>query len=45
MEDEIVDNIGDKWDPASGEKVGDRLAIIVGESMGYDPEDLRAKWR
>ena len=40
VEDEIVDNIGDKWDPASGEKVGDRLAIIVGESMGYDPEDL-----
>ncbi|GAB09834.1 polyketide synthase Pks13 [Gordonia araii NBRC 100433] len=40
VEDEVVDNIGDKWDPASGEKVGDRLAIIVGESMGYDPEDL-----
>ncbi|MFT4199744.1 polyketide synthase Pks13 [Gordonia sp. (in: high G+C Gram-positive bacteria)] len=39
-EDEVVDNIGDKWDPASGEKVGDRLATIVGESMGYDPEDL-----
>ncbi|GED96338.1 polyketide synthase Pks13 [Gordonia crocea] len=40
VEDEVVDNIGDKWDPASGEKVGDRLAVIVGESMGYDPEDL-----
>ncbi|QKT05869.1 acyltransferase domain-containing protein [Gordonia sp. X0973] len=40
IEDEVVDNIGDKWDPASGEKVGDRLAVIVGESMGYDPEDL-----
>ncbi|MFT3898693.1 MAG: polyketide synthase Pks13 [Gordonia sp. (in: high G+C Gram-positive bacteria)] len=39
-EDEVIDNIGDKWDPASGEKVGDRLATIVGESMGYDPEDL-----
>ncbi|GAA3036279.1 polyketide synthase Pks13 [Gordonia defluvii] len=40
VEDEVVDNIGDKWSPESGEKVGDRLALIVGESMGYDPEDL-----
>ncbi|GAB18791.1 putative polyketide synthase [Gordonia effusa NBRC 100432] len=39
-EDEIVDDIGNKWDANSGEPVGDRLAIIVGESMGYDPEDL-----
>ncbi|MBB4134327.1 polyketide synthase Pks13 [Gordonia humi] len=40
VEDEIVENIGDKWKPDSGQSVGDRLAIIVGESMGYDPEDL-----
>jgi len=40
VEDEIVDDIGNTWDPASGESVGDRLALIVGESMGYDPEDL-----
>ncbi len=40
VDDEVIDNIGDKWDPASGEAVGDRLAVIVGESMGYDPEDL-----
>ncbi|MDL9937651.1 polyketide synthase Pks13 [Gordonia sp. ABSL1-1] len=40
VEDEVVDDIGNRWDPASGESVGDRLAIIVGESMGYDPEDL-----
>lgn len=39
-EDEVVDDIGNKWDPSSSETVGDRLAIIVGESMGYDPEDL-----
>ncbi|MFT4043894.1 MAG: polyketide synthase Pks13 [Gordonia sp. (in: high G+C Gram-positive bacteria)] len=39
-EDEVVDDIAHKWDPESGESVGDRLAIIVGESMGYDPEDL-----
>ncbi|MGC5247041.1 polyketide synthase Pks13 [Gordonia sp. DT219] len=40
VEDEIVDDIGDKWDPQSGESIDDRLARIVGESMGYDPEDL-----
>ncbi|MGW0039608.1 polyketide synthase Pks13 [Gordonia sp. NPDC003376] len=40
VEDEIVDDIGAKWDPESGETVGDRLAIIVGEAMGYDPQDL-----
>ncbi|NMO02976.1 acyltransferase domain-containing protein [Gordonia sp. TBRC 11910] len=39
-EDEVVDDIGNKWDPNSAETAGDRLAIIVGESMGYDPEDL-----
>ena len=40
VEDEIVDDIGNKWSPDSAESVADRLAIIVGESMGYDPEDL-----
>ncbi|MGW6032023.1 polyketide synthase Pks13 [Gordonia terrae] len=40
VEDEVVDDIGNKWSPESGQSVGDRLAIIVGESMGYDPEDL-----
>ena len=40
VEDEVIDDIGNKWSPDSGESVADRLAIIVGESMGYDPEDL-----
>ena len=40
VEDDVVDDIGNRWNPESGETVGDRLAIIVGESMGYDPEDL-----
>ncbi|MFT3716389.1 MAG: polyketide synthase Pks13 [Gordonia sp. (in: high G+C Gram-positive bacteria)] len=39
-EDEIVETIGGKWTPDSGESVEDRLATIVGESMGYDPDDL-----
>ncbi len=39
-EDEVVDDIGNRWDPDSGESVEDRLAVIVGESMGYDPQDL-----
>ena len=39
-EDEIVETIGGKYDPASGESVESRLATIVGESMGYDPDDL-----
>uniref|UniRef100_UPI003D8B35C1 polyketide synthase Pks13 n=1 Tax=Gordonia sp. B7-2 TaxID=3420932 RepID=UPI003D8B35C1 len=40
VEEEIIDDIGNKWSPDSGESVQDRLAIIVGESMGYDPMDL-----
>lgn len=40
VEDEIVDDIGARWNPESGESIDDRLAVIVGESMGYDPEDL-----
>ncbi|GAB90550.1 polyketide synthase Pks13 [Gordonia rhizosphera] len=39
-EDEVIDDIGNRWDPESGESVEDRLAVIVGESMGYDPQDL-----
>ncbi len=35
------DNSADgRWDPASGEKIADRLARIVGSSMGYSPDDL-----
>ena len=29
-----------KWTPDSGETVHDRLALIVGSAMGYEPEDL-----
>jgi polyketide synthase 13 len=29
-----------KWDPNSGETVGQRLATIVSAAMGYEPEDL-----
>jgi polyketide synthase 13 len=29
-----------KWSPDSGETVHDRLAVIVGGAMGYEPEDL-----
>ncbi|MHA2789997.1 polyketide synthase Pks13 [Corynebacterium sp. S7] len=29
-----------RWDPASGETVEERLRSIVGESMGYDVDDL-----
>ncbi|WP_018295943.1 polyketide synthase Pks13 [Corynebacterium lubricantis] len=29
-----------RWDPTSGESVEDRLRSIVGESMGYDVDDL-----
>ncbi|AZG46846.1 polyketide synthase Pks13 [Gordonia insulae] len=39
-EDEVVHDVDNKWNPDSGESVEDRLATIVGESMGYDPEDL-----
>ena len=36
-DDDEADN---RWDPDSGEKIGDRLARIVGSSMGYSPDDL-----
>ena len=29
-----------KWSPESGETVHDRLGLIVGSAMGYEPEDL-----
>ena len=30
----------DKWSPDSSESVHDRLGLIVGSAMGYEPEDL-----
>ncbi|WP_288814818.1 polyketide synthase Pks13 [uncultured Corynebacterium sp.] len=35
-----VDTSAQRWDPASGQSVADRLREIVGEAMGYDVEDL-----
>ncbi|WP_407685385.1 polyketide synthase Pks13 [Mycobacterium sp. HUMS_1102779] len=29
-----------RWSPDSGETVGERLGMIVGVAMGYEPEDL-----
>lgn len=29
-----------KWSPDSGETVAERLGLIVGSAMGYEPEDL-----
>ncbi|WP_102419329.1 polyketide synthase Pks13 [Mycobacterium sp. 4858] len=29
-----------KWSPDSGETIGERLGLIVGSAMGYEPEDL-----
>ncbi|MCH9730619.1 MAG: acyltransferase domain-containing protein, partial [Actinomycetia bacterium] len=29
-----------KWNPDSGETIGQRLGTIVGAAMGYEPEDL-----
>ncbi|WP_059014274.1 polyketide synthase Pks13 [Mycobacterium sp. M26] len=29
-----------KWSPDTGETVHDRLSLIVGSAMGYEPEDL-----
>ncbi|GAA2061157.1 polyketide synthase Pks13 [Williamsia deligens] len=39
-EPEIVDDIGQRWSPDSGQSVDDRVGLIVAESMGYEPEDL-----
>ena len=38
--DEDDDEASGRWDPNSGEKIGDRLARIIGSSMGYSPDDL-----
>ncbi|MFD4369029.1 polyketide synthase Pks13 [Rhodococcus sp. NPDC058521] len=40
---EVVEDIGDKWDPNGSQTMEDRLAFIVAESMGYAPEDLPAE--
>ncbi|MCQ4120501.1 polyketide synthase Pks13 [Rhodococcus tibetensis] len=40
---EVVEDIGDKWDPNGSQSLDDRLALIVAESMGYSPEDLPAE--
>ncbi|WP_099288150.1 polyketide synthase Pks13 [Mycobacterium persicum] len=29
-----------RWSPDSGETIADRLGLIVGSAMGYEPEDL-----
>jgi polyketide synthase 13 len=29
-----------RWSPDSGETIGERLGMIVGAAMGYEPEDL-----
>ncbi|MFV9458256.1 polyketide synthase Pks13 [Rhodococcus sp. NM-2] len=40
---EVVEDIGEKWDPNGSQTLEDRLALIVAESMGYAPEDLPAE--
>lgn len=37
---EVVETFGDRWDPEGNQKLEDRLALIVAESMGYAVEDL-----
>ncbi|NLU84784.1 polyketide synthase Pks13 [Rhodococcus sp. HNM0569] len=37
---EVVDDIGDKWDPEGAQTLEERLTLIVAEAMGYAPEDL-----
>ncbi|QNG21617.1 type I polyketide synthase [Rhodococcus triatomae] len=37
---EVVEDIGDKWDPEGSQTLEERLTIIVAEAMGYAPEDL-----
>ncbi|WP_072844482.1 polyketide synthase Pks13 [Rhodococcus tukisamuensis] len=39
----VEESFGDRWDPESGQRLEDRLALIVAESMGYSPEDLPAE--
>ncbi|MFZ2177646.1 MAG: non-ribosomal peptide synthetase, partial [Rhodococcus sp. (in: high G+C Gram-positive bacteria)] len=40
---EVVEDIGNKWDPHGSQTLDERLALIVAESMGYAPEDLPAE--
>ena len=40
VDEEDDDDVDARWDPDSGEKIVDRLARIVGSSMGYSPDDL-----
>lgn len=42
-EPEVVEDFGNRWDPAGSQPMEERLAIIVAESMGYAPEDLPAE--
>nr|BAO99125.1 polyketide synthase [Nocardia brasiliensis] len=37
---EVIETFGDRWDPNGSQKLEDRLALIVAESMGYAVEDL-----
>ncbi|KAA0918102.1 polyketide synthase Pks13 [Dietzia sp. ANT_WB102] len=39
-DDEDDDELDSRWNPESGEPIGDRLARIIGSSMGYSPDDL-----
>ncbi|MBS7548520.1 polyketide synthase Pks13 [Dietzia massiliensis] len=34
------DEADTRWNPESGESISDRLARIIGSSMGYSPDDL-----
>ncbi|GAB2650839.1 polyketide synthase Pks13 [Nocardia goodfellowii] len=36
----VVESFGDRWDPNGSQKLEERLALIVAESMGYAVEDL-----
>lgn len=40
VDDEDDDEVDTRWSPESGESIGDRLARIIGSSMGYSPDDL-----
>ncbi|AOW95154.1 polyketide synthase [Rhodococcus sp. WMMA185] len=40
---EVVDDIGEKWDPNGSQTLEERLTLIVAESMGYATEDLPAE--
>ena len=40
VDDEDDDEVDNRWNPESGESIGDRLARIIGSSMGYSPDDL-----